>query len=337
MLKRTVQWALTHLHLDRLSLLCSRGSIQIIMFHGFTDRRDFDGIANCDGKHLHVGIFEEIVSYLSRRFSVVPLSTVADALSGGSLPPNPVVLSFDDGYGSNHHLAYPVLRKYDVPAVVSLTTDFIESQGALWADRLEYAVGHTVRQEFSLDFGEGAVSGSLRTVQDRVACLQRLKQRLKTAEQGSLHDRVECIESYLGCRFSDASGPQPLYAPVTWEQAREMADSGLVELASHTRSHRIVGRTTAEIARQEIVTSKELIEERTGRPCTLFCYPNGKRGDFTPGTRQILVDAGFACALTTEYGRNDIRSDPFELKRVGIDMGHDMGSVVLMLSGVRRY
>lgn len=52
------------------------------------------------------------------------LSQVLDyARSGGPLPRRPVLLVFDDGEAGFAHWAMPVLKKYDVPAVVSVIGD----------------------------------------------------------------------------------------------------------------------------------------------------------------------------------------------------------------------
>jgi len=40
--------------------------------------------------------------------------------SGGELPEKAVVITFDDGYESNYTLAYPILKRYNMPATIFL-------------------------------------------------------------------------------------------------------------------------------------------------------------------------------------------------------------------------
>ncbi len=69
----------------------------------------------------------------------------------------------------------------------------------------------------------------------------------------------------------------------------------------------------------------------------MFCYPNGGRGDFNDMTRRLLLETGYTCALTTEIGLNDARSDVFELKRYGADNRADWYQFVARVSGLFDY
>jgi len=61
----------------------------------------------------------------------------------------------------------------------------------------------------------------------------------------------------------------------TWEELKEMAGSGRVEIASHSMNHKnlLMPETDLEI---EIVQSKTLLEKQLGIPIRTFVYPYGK-------------------------------------------------------------
>jgi peptidoglycan/xylan/chitin deacetylase (PgdA/CDA1 family) len=42
------------------------------------------------------------------------------------LPPNPILLTFDDGYINNLELAYPILKKYKAKATICIPSNFVE-------------------------------------------------------------------------------------------------------------------------------------------------------------------------------------------------------------------
>ena len=68
--------------------------------------------------------------------------------------------------------------------------------------------------------------------------------------------------------------------------------------------------------RHEAHESRRIIEDITGRECTLFSYPFGKRRDFNEEVKRILRGLGFAAAVTTLRGRVARGSDPYELRRI---------------------
>lgn len=71
--------------------------------------------------------FEAQLRFLSQGgWRVVSLAEFAEFLEGRlALPAKSVVLSFDDGHVSAWHYAYPLLRKYGVPATFFVTTDVL--------------------------------------------------------------------------------------------------------------------------------------------------------------------------------------------------------------------
>jgi biofilm PGA synthesis lipoprotein PgaB len=80
----------------------------------------------------------------------------------------------------------------------------------------------------------------------------------------------------------------------TWNQLREMQDTGLVEIGSHTISHPPDLRAlTPDQARAELTESKATIEAEMGQPCRYFAYTEGN-GDET--TAQMVADAGYESA-----------------------------------------
>jgi peptidoglycan/xylan/chitin deacetylase (PgdA/CDA1 family) len=61
----------------------------------------------------------------------------------------------------------------------------------------------------------------------------------------------------------------------TWDELSKMAASGLVEIASHSHSHRDLTNPGVDL-REEIVGSKMRLEERLHQKITTFVYPIGK-------------------------------------------------------------
>ncbi len=74
-------------------------------------------------------MFDQQLAYLAENgFSTVSLYALLEHLStGASLPPRPVVLTFDDGYRDNYENAFPLLKKYGFTGVFFVVSDFINN------------------------------------------------------------------------------------------------------------------------------------------------------------------------------------------------------------------
>lgn len=74
---------------------------------------------------------EEQLAYLSGKgYQAISLWQLSAYLRfGDALPPNPLLITFDDGYQSHADMLQPLLAKYRLRAVVFLVADFIGKPG----------------------------------------------------------------------------------------------------------------------------------------------------------------------------------------------------------------
>ncbi len=83
----------------------------------------------------------------------------------------------------------------------------------------------------------------------------------------------------------------------TWQELKEMADSGIVKVASHSYSHANLIKNNVDLT-DEIVQSKQIIEQRLSQKIDTFIYPFGevdKRAHkFTSGHYKYLMRIGSA-------------------------------------------
>lgn len=100
-----------------------------------------------------------------------------------------------------------------------------------------------------------------------------------------------------------------------WDQIRQMRDSGLVTFGSHSVSHPSLPKLAPDALAREVEGSKELLEERLGRPVALFAYPMGQ---YDCAVQQAAVKAGYAAAVATNPGKKAGDRDVFAIKRLRI-------------------
>jgi peptidoglycan/xylan/chitin deacetylase (PgdA/CDA1 family) len=95
-------------------------------------------------------------------------------------------------------------------------------------------------------------------------------------------------------------------------QIREWLAAGH-SIGSHTVSHPDLTRLSANQAREEIGASRKSLEDTFGLAVTHFSYPNGTYGE---RTIELVREAGYSTALTTEFGVNDAATDRYKLRRI---------------------
>jgi peptidoglycan/xylan/chitin deacetylase (PgdA/CDA1 family) len=85
------------------------------------------------------------------------------------------------------------------------------------------------------------------------------------------------------------------------------------EIGSHSMTHRNLRRLSPAEAREEIVASKKLLEDRFGTAIEHFSYPYG---GWTEAARDLVQEAGYRTACTMAFGVNTASTPRFELRRI---------------------
>lgn len=121
--------------------------------------------------------------------------------------------------------------------------------------------------------------------------------------------RVASILADAGCTGTFYVCPQPNRREALLSAHECAAIAARHEIGAHTLTHPHLPVLPSVDARREIEGSKRWIEERTGKPCTMFCYPYGNH---TESVRALVRAAGFRGARTTlEYAF--ATDDPYAL------------------------
>ncbi len=152
--------------------------------------------------------FEQHLAYISKNFtSVFPTFE--------RLPRKPICLVFDDGYYDFYKFIYPLLKKYNLKALLAVTP--------------KYILDDTDKDD-----------------------AQRL---------GFEHN--DLFKEYKNATFC------------TYKELKEMQQSRLVQIVSHSYSHKNLLEDDANLE-EELLKSKEMIEQKLGNSVESFVYPFGK-------------------------------------------------------------
>lgn len=263
--------------------------------------------------------FESQMLYLRRHMNPVALSDLQAHLAGkASLPPAAVAVTFDDGFTDTYRYAFPILKRYSIPATLFLTTGNVDSGAPFWFELVAYLAfrvdPHTLELEGS---NQGFPSGP--TLLERTRSLRQMHEILKGLPNALRADTL----ARWGRRFAPliAHGALGHSRPITWEQVREMAASGM-QFGSHTVTHPNLTQMGEAELDWELSESKRVLEERLQSSVDLLAYPIGTASAFNARVTAAAERAGFQLAATYIAGANPLRElKRYELRRHGIGLG----------------
>ncbi len=103
---------------------------------------------------------------------------------------------------------------------------------------------------------------------------------------------------------------------LSWDQIKIMRDSGLIIFGSHTLGPEPLTKIkSGEELKDQIFISRQILEKKLGKKVDVFSYPEGS---FNAKIRQLVIDAGYIAAVTTNPGKIYPSNDVFALKRLRI-------------------
>ena len=240
----------------------------VLMLHRVVDSRSRIA-ANRDLEITADFLEKTILEYRQKGYVFVNQSEVAEIIERGCRKDKFVCFTFDDGYRDNYEIAYPIFKKYNIPFTIYLTTDFYEQKALLWWYVLE----------------------DLCVTDEEFLAYREKIYEIKTAEIESAFR-----EWFPGRNYSFADMVNKMSLTVT--QIKELSDSGLCCIGSHTVTHPRLDKLTPEEQRDEISTSKHKLEAVVGKQVEHFAFPYGC---YNTATVPILAECGYKTAVRA-YG-----------------------------------
>jgi peptidoglycan/xylan/chitin deacetylase (PgdA/CDA1 family) len=272
------------------SLLARRQrGMRVLMFHGVLP------------EEAHR--FEEVLRYIARKFSIVPLSRIVNQvlLPGDDAKGTHIALTFDDGLLNNYSVVYPALKRLGVPATFFVCPSLIDSGGWLWNQEMRARLSTLLPAQLKQlvtslgapsDQPEGLVEW-MKTIAYRARAEAEMKIRQSTPE------------------FRATQAQHEQFDLMGWAHLQAL-DPNLIGIGSHSDTHPILTSLADAELEREMAESRRRLEQQLQRPVDTFCYPNGI---YDARCLRIARNC-FRAALTTAVGFINAGDDPYELARI---------------------
>jgi len=263
--------------------------------------------------------FERHLEMLVRIGTPITMAELLRGLDGAALPPNPLMITFDDGYRSCHDIALPILRRLGIPATFFIATSFVAERRLYWWERIALALHTARRPRATLTYPRrleiDARDPAARRVLDRV---------VKDTWALDLPRFLDELCRALGVAWSPAIEAEHADRLImTAAQVRALAAAGM-SVQSHTRTHRVLDTLDDAALRDELLGARLDLERELGRPVEAIAYPVGRRIQ-QPRVRAAIAAAGYRVGFANAGGvnplwpaalRGALAFDPLDLRRI---------------------
>lgn len=298
------------LGLFRLARWLTRDRLKILCYHGF---------ALADEAQFRPKLFitrERFAQRLQtlRRLgmNVLPLDEAVERLYAGTLPPDAVVITVDDGFNAVEALALPELRRHGLPATVYVTSYYVEHESPVFRLAVQYLFWKAGPRRVSLAGVPGAPQGEVdladprQAEQAQWACIEHGETRCSEAQRVEL---CRQLAGPLGVSYDELSRARLLHL-MTPIQLRAL-EAGGIDIQLHTHRHRFPS-DDRDAAVREIADNRRCLAGWVGGERNHFCYPSGQ---FEPCQFDWLDAMGVKSATTCLPGLNTRATPRHALRR----------------------
>lgn len=304
--------------LDKYFIKKTNKSCCIINFHGV--RKQNTGIFN--NRHLQVSEFEKMIVYLKANYKIIPLSELFDLhRTKRKIECKTIALTFDDGYLNNFEIAFPILKKHNVPATFYLITKgLLQSDFIVWPDLIDL-----VKKFDSSDItieGHKFPSPSYHNDQLGSEVINFLKTKGEMAENLSK-------EVFTNKAKQQVDNVGEFIKLVDAETIKPYVKESLLEFGSHTHTHYCLEYLNSETLKNELQLSQKIIQDITGQKVVSLAFPDGS---YNQETLSKAKDCGYTDLVAVNYKFSENNKNPNLLSRFTISNSTTYESNALRLA-----
>lgn len=266
----------------------STKNIKILAYHDISEKQYL---------YLQVPkeIFEKQILYLKKHYEIISLKhAIALFKSDKPIDKNYIIITFDDGYKSVYTTAYPILKKYNVPFTVFLTTESIDTGIPPFVDCLAYAVQNTKEEYLDLK-SIGLKIYNLSDPASREVAIAEINSYSKSLSSENRKKLLINIYSQLNVSLKSEELKEIM---LSWKDVIELSSDDLVEFGAHTHTHPSLSKIPLNDAKNDILYSKKKIESIINKEVSCFAYPYGTKDDINEEVISFVSSCGFKTAFT---------------------------------------
>jgi len=305
------------------------GKVPILAYHSITSSRHAKpSCLDLAGMTVTRLEFRKQMEYLATHYNTITLEELVEWHSGNKeLPPNPCIITFDDGYVDVYENAIPILEELGLKATLFVIGRSLTSPEGPWLHKM-YSILDSVSPSLcAAAFEKADPDFSCNGEPDKAQLRNWTIGYLEKKDQATRLKFLEAVRAELSPEFKYTN-----FQFINLEQLEDIRARGF-EIGCHSTNHEVLARMTDRELTEDILECKKTISSVTNS-WTCFCYPFGHRAAWDERVIQTLKEQGFVSACTTEDGLNSRDVDLFHLYRIGMYSNDNMPLFVCGMVGL---
>ena len=302
-------WLLKCTAIFALSRYLTRDRLRILCYHGISigDEHDYSPIL-----FMRQSTFARRMRMLAASgWRIVDLDTAVLELTQGRLKKNTIAVTIDDGWLSTFTHAVPVLRNYEIPATLYVTTYYCDKNADVFNVAVYYMLWKTQRASAKLSTGCKELDGEYDLRGDKYSVGTRWIEIAETEmDWQQRQGLLPVIADALGMRSEDVFHGQR-FRMMSSDQVTDASRLG-IDIQLHTHRHRLPA-ASVDAMESEVSDNKRLLDVWAKKDCRHFCYPSGR---YTVDHPLWLANMGLSSSTTCDPGTNEPGMDPHRLRRI---------------------
>jgi peptidoglycan/xylan/chitin deacetylase (PgdA/CDA1 family) len=269
------------------------------------------------------GQFDRQVGLIKQYFSLIDIGALLKYREEGRpLPPNPAMLTFDDGYRENVSVVLPILKKHDAKAVFFISTSYMEERRLFVWELLHALTARCRRPDIRITYPV-PVHVVLGDVQARHEAARVLLRAGRTYL--SIDWKRFLAELTKACEVDwDAETERTIADELIldWDGVRTLVDAGM-DVQSHGHSHSLYPFISEQEVLRDASISRQLLEAHTGLPQVAIAYPAGACFACGHPGSAAVAKAGYKLGFAFDLATRRLRfiSDWLRLPRLTSEPG----------------
>lgn len=291
------------------------------MYHRVLSDHEIKNTDSHPGIFVVKDSFERQIKYMKNHFNVVTLEEFVNHIENKrSFPSKTCLVTFDDGWKDSFTNAFPILKKYRIPAVIFVATCYVGGERTFWQETLS-SLFFELHRQCIIDEkkAKDALSLQFQDFKKLILCresnLKETISNLVAAQKERPFQETEHLMNKLTIFLAPSSkSTEKQGAFLTWDEIKVMVSSG-IKFGSHGNNHKILLNMQAKEALEEIRGSKERLEIALKERVETFSYPNG---DYNEQTVRQVRESGYKLAFGTNPEYVSPKADQYQLGRINI-------------------